>query len=92
MKMQEALGVIETRSGYIVHFERRHPVGLESDHFPEVRVGEPPIATEGRAWELARRFADASRGRYFNIYVCWASDFTPVHGPWAMMYNPDHQR
>ena len=82
MKMSEAEDIISgkaARSGYCVSFEVREGGMLRSDHFPDVREGEPGIATIQEAWTLASRFANAKHKReVVNVYVINATDFTPV--------------
>lgn len=83
MKMQEALDIIENApkpAGFMVHFEWAGDGFLRSDHFPDVRAGEPPIATEDEAWQIAAQFAAKKRKRCVNVYVIRREDFTPVHG------------
>ena len=79
MKMEEAMRVMEGQpKGFMVAFERVEGSILASDHFPDVRSGEPPIATEEEAWRMAAQFAAKTRKRCVNIYVIRREDFTPV--------------
>lgn len=79
MKMEKALEIINGRpAGYLVHFEHAGDGFLRSDYFPDVHAGEPPIATEQDAWDLARRFAAKTPRRCVNLYVVHSLDFTPV--------------
>lgn len=62
----------------MVHFERRSGGLLHSDYFPELHDGEPLIPTEKKAWELADRFAKATKPtEIVNIYVV-DDTFSPV--------------
>lgn len=81
MKMQEAMNIMEAGpAGFMVTFERADGATLASDHFPEVRSGEPPIATEDEAWQMAAQFAAKTRKRCVNVYVIRREDFAPVPG------------
>lgn len=80
MRMKEAEAIIHRGGGCLVHFERIEGSLLACDHFPDVRAGENPIATEDDAWLWAARFAAATRGSCVNVYVIHAEDFTPVKG------------
>lgn len=80
MKMSKALSIIATgemEPGFMVHFERREDGLLVTDYFPDKHAGEPLIATEEEAWELAQKFAAATVGRCVNVYVV-RSSFAPV--------------
>jgi hypothetical protein len=80
MKMQEAMDIMNNKpKGFMVSFERCGDGFLRSDHFPDKHAGEPLIATEHEAWELARDFARAAKGRVCNLYVI-DSTFQPVRG------------
>ena len=80
MKLQEALNIIENKSGgYMVSFEVQEGGTYRSDHFPDKHAGEDLIKTEEGAWELARKFADATGQLIGNIYVI-GDDFVPVEG------------
>lgn len=92
MKMQEAQDIISgkaDRSGFVVTFEIRGGGMLTSDHFPDVREGEPGIPTETEAWALARDFAArrTTARDIVNVYVVFARDFTPVGGYREQMFN-----
>lgn len=80
MKMGEALRLIrrneEAEPGFMVRFEKIENGILEIDHFPDKHDGEDLIETTGKAWNLAARFAKASKD-YVNIYVV-DSSFAPV--------------
>ena len=76
MKLADALLIIDQpapETGYRVRFERVDGNFLRGDHFPE--RGEPLIASEEQAWQLAIRFAAATVGRCVNVYV--------VDGAWS---------
>jgi hypothetical protein len=96
MKMREAEDIISgkaDRTGYIVSFEVRERSLLRSDHFPDVRAGEPGIQTPEAAWKLAEAFAakrTANRD-IVNIRLCYAADFTPV-GPELLNKYPEDRR
>ncbi len=78
MKMNDALGIINNKSGrYMVHFEWCGDGFLRSDYFPDKFAGEDLIDTEAEAWLLASEFARATVGRTCNVYVI-DSDFRPV--------------
>jgi hypothetical protein len=91
MKFSEAKDIIAekgVRTGFIVTFEVRRNSMLHSDHFPDVREGEPGIKTETEAWDLARAFAKAKHDHeVVNVYVCSARDFTPVAGYSGFLLN-----
>ena len=81
MKMQEALNIMEAEAkpvGFMVHFiwNDKPP---RSDYFPDVRNGEPPIATENEAWQMAEKFAAKTRGICIHVYVVRSVDCVPVH-------------
>ena len=79
MKGSEAMRIIgdyeKENTGFMVHFERIEGSILHGDHFPE--HSEHLIPSKERAWELARRFADATFGECVNIYVI-NQNFVPV--------------
>lgn len=77
MKLKRAMEIINSKQGFMVSFE--HPVqgGAQSDHFPDKHAGEELIQTEEEAWDLAKKFAEQSKGTYYNIYVI-GNDFKPV--------------
>jgi len=79
--MSEALRIINDHQnkGYMVSFERKRDGFLDSHVFPEKLAGEELIKTEEEAWDLARQFADATKGRCVNIYVV-DNNFSPVAG------------
>lgn len=81
MKMKEAMAIIDAKEkGFMVHFEKVEGGILGSDYFPDKNTGEDLIKTEGEAWELARRFANATSPKeYVNIYVV-DNKFYPVSG------------
>ena len=80
MKMQEAMNEINNKpKGYMVSFEWYGDGFLRSDHFPDKHGGEALIETESEAWELADRFARATKGKTCNLYVV-GHNFTPVEG------------
>ena len=70
MKMSEALEIIDGKpKGFMVHFEVTSGSIAGSNHFPDLHAGEPLIPTEHEAWDLARRFANATGPEYNCIYV-----------------------
>jgi hypothetical protein len=79
VKLSEAEAIINKREpgGFLVSFEHVQSGMLRSDHFPDVRAGEPAFRSEDAAWSIAKIFAANTRGRCVNIYVA-RSDFTPV--------------
>ena len=86
MKIQEAMKIIHgAPAGFMVAFEHVDGSILKSDHFPDVRNGEPPIGTEEEAWQLAARFAAKTRERCVNVYVIRREDYTPVPSCHARM-------
>ena len=81
MKMQDALDIIHNKpKGFMVHLEWDDGRFLRTDYFPNsLNSKEELIPTEWEAWELAERFAKATKGRTRNLYVVDAS-FNPVKG------------
>lgn len=82
MKRKEAMEMINPENkeaGFMVSFEVRERSILRSDHFPDKHAGEELIETEEEAWELARKFANATDDKYVNIYVT-DHTFSPVRG------------
>lgn len=80
MKIEEAMAIIQGKAapqGFMVEFEHAGDGFLRGDHFPDKHTGEPLIPTEDEAWELARKFAQKTKGKCVNIYVV-KSDFSPV--------------
>lgn len=70
MKIQDAMDIINNKpKGYMVHFEWCGGGGLRGDYFPDKHTGERLIQTEWDAWELADRFAKATKGKTCNVYV-----------------------
>lgn len=74
MKMQEAMRIIDgdgSPNGYMVSFWRLVDGGRmkQSDHFPDKNAGEPLIASEEEARELAAMFASKTKGRCVDIEV-----------------------
>ena len=80
MKLVEAMKVIDDGwvrrlKGYRVHFQKRENSQWVTDYFPDQEA--KPITSEISMWELARRFAEATRsegpeandGDIVNIYV-----------------------
>lgn len=61
--------------GFRVHFEHAGDGLLRSDYFPDKE--EKLIPTEIEAWIIARKFAEHTKSRCVNIYVCDES-FSPV--------------
>ena len=80
MKMDDALAIIDSGNGFLVTFEVVAGGGLLSDHFPDIREGEEPIASEDEAWALAKAFAKKTYGKCVNIYVIHSENFAPVKG------------
>jgi hypothetical protein len=80
MKMADAVTIMDAPKpqGFMVTFEHVEGGLLQSDTFPEVHAGEPPIPDEDTAWRLAARFAQATYGKCVNIYVIRREDFAPV--------------
>ncbi len=83
MNYQKAFEIIargiKPPPGYMVSFERVEGRMLAGDHFPDKHGGENLIPSEEEAWELARAFASATRGKCVNILVT-DSEFHPVVG------------
>jgi hypothetical protein len=78
MKLQDALDIMHNKpKGFRVAFEWCGDGFLRSDYFPD--RGEPLIATECEAWDLAERFARVTRKRTCNLCVVDA-DYRPVPG------------
>jgi hypothetical protein len=79
MKMKDALSLINEKreTGFMVCFDWIKGSILESDHFPDKHGGEKLIKTEEKAWELARNFAKATRGKTCDVYVI-DENFEPV--------------
>jgi hypothetical protein len=72
MKHQEALDIINNSGkskGFMISFDRIRGIMIEGHHFPDKHAGEELIETEGEAWELARKFADATFRECINIRV-----------------------
>jgi hypothetical protein len=76
MKLKEALDLIEADKKFRVHFEWIKGTTLHGDYFPD--NNEDPLVTEEEAWELAKKFARATKGQTCNIYVIDAINYTPV--------------
>jgi len=80
MQMHEAMQIINGEpTGYMVHISRRDGRFLRSEYFPDKLLGEPLIPTEEEAWELAKKFAAKTVGKYVYIYVV-DRDYVPVPG------------
>lgn len=80
MKMKDVLQILNKKDhGFMVSFEWCGDGFLRGDHFPDKHAGEDLIENEFDAWELARKFAMATKGRTCNLYVI-KSDFVPVPG------------
>ena len=79
MKMIEAMRIIQSPQGYMVHFQQVVGNRLRSDWFPDKHAGEPLIETEDEAWRLAKAFSCRTFGTAVDIYVIGA-DFVPVYG------------
>ena len=80
MKLKEAMKVIQDGwmrklKGFRVHFQKRVDSEWMTDYFPDEE--EKPLTSEVAAWEVARRFAKATKsdsteisdGDIVNIYV-----------------------
>lgn len=78
MRMSEALRIIDGIVGFRVVFERKERGLLVTDYFPA--IDEPAIMDEERAWKLAARFAERTRGSCVNVFVGQVSDGKPVAG------------
>ena len=78
MKIQEVMDIINNKpKGFMVDFKWCGDGFLRGDHFPDKHAGESLIPTEHEAWELADRFARATKGKTCDIYVV-DSMFKPV--------------
>ncbi len=93
MKMSEAVEImgierdITSMKGYMVCFTKFcDNKMIHVDHFPEPLSGETLISTEKEAWDLAKKFAEATVGTYYNIYVI-DSKFKPVRRYSERMMN-----
>lgn len=83
MKRTDVEAIIERyeapeSTGYRVSFDVIEGSMLRSDMVPD--RSEPAIANEAEAWNLAGRLARATRGRFVNFYVIYASNYSPVPG------------
>lgn len=76
-----ALAIIEgyKDTGFMVYFHHLHDGKLYPDWFPDIDNGEHFIQTESEAWELARKFATHSIGKFVDIFVV-DQNFEPVPG------------
>lgn len=83
MKLSDAKELIRTRSGYRVSFEMRENGLLKGNHTPD--RNEIPFATEEEAWCFARKLSVVPD--IVNIYVVWASDFSPVPNYYEKVLN-----
>lgn len=80
MKMKDAMNEIYNKpKGYMISFEWCGDGFLRGDYFPDKHDGEELIQTEREAWDLAYRFAIATKGRTCNLYVI-DHNFKPVDG------------
>ena len=86
MKMQDAMKVIKDYNktkneppGFMVSFEKKENSMLRSDHFPDKHADEPLIESVEEAWNLAKRFGEATSDDFVNIYVI-DQTFSPVSG------------
>jgi len=77
MKLIEAKAIMAgKRPAFRVRIESYDKPGIVlTEYFPE--SSEPPIESIAEAYDLAERFARATVGLYFNIYVI-NEDFTPL--------------
>lgn len=80
MRYKDAVKIIDCglNPGYVVSFEWLRNGCLHSDYFPD--KDEDSIDTEYEAWDLARKFADMTRGRCVNINVRRRDTFLPASG------------
>ena len=76
--------------GYMVTFERIVGHSYISDYFPDKHQGENLICNKECAWELAQKFASATRGLTANVYVI-DSDFNPVAKMDRAYNRPDYK-
>ncbi len=80
MKLKEAMKIIQDGwvrrlKGYRIHLQKRVNSEWITDYFPD--QDQKPVTSEISAWELARRFAEATKsesaemsdGAIVNIYV-----------------------
>ena len=80
MKTKEAMkimddGWVRRLKGYRVHFQKRVDGEWATDYFPDME--EKPMPSDISTWELARRFAEATKpeksentdGDVVNVYV-----------------------
>jgi hypothetical protein len=67
---------------YLIHFSRRAAGGFVGDYVP----ADMPFSTESEAWTFARKFAQATKETYFNIYVV-DHHYKPVVGYREKMLN-----
>lgn len=77
--MTEAMKIIGSNDGFMVSFEHCRGCVLIGDSFPDKHAGEELISTEAKAWDLAIRFANKTKGKCVNIYVVDAN-FSPIKG------------
>lgn len=93
MRNKDAMKIIDDHErmvreppGYMVSFEHVDGAIFRSDYFPDKHAGEPLIKTEADAWEIAKRFNDATGSDYVNIYVV-DHVFHPVEVGWEKTLN-----
>ena len=65
MTRMEADAMMAQPQTYLIHYEVPQRGGMRAG----LLATDAPFTTEDEAWDFARRFAMASRYRYFNIYV-----------------------
>jgi hypothetical protein len=75
MRLTEAQAIIDTWSGYRVHFEVVDRGILRSNYVPD--RDEEPFVSYDAAWAFAEKLARATRGKFVNFFVVRASDSTP---------------
>lgn len=87
MKMQKAMDLMNGKpDGFMVNFQWIQGCFVTDDYFPDKHAGEELIKSEHEAWELARYFAEATKGKTVNLYVT-KRDFTPIEGYKDKMIN-----
>lgn len=79
MKYNKVLKIINKKAGFMVSFEYIKWGTSYPDHFPDKFAGEKLIKTEKKAWKLAEKFANNTKGIYINIFVV-DNNFNPVEG------------
>lgn len=75
--IDEHKGGIARKAGYRVRFEHSDGKIITTDYFPE--RDEPSLEGLENAWSIADAFAQATKDKYFNVYVV-TGDYCPVDG------------